>query len=267
MKRFFLLLTALLTVLPLGARAHFQLIHTPEVNPGRPGSVPLKLIFWHPFDNGPVMDMARPEQFFVSFRGKRSDLLDSLKPITFQGAENSAAAFDASLPVTRNGDYVIGLIPAPYLEKSEDVYIQQFTKVVVNVGKVPGGWDQPLGLPAEIQPLTRPTNVLAGSSFSGRVMADGKPVPGARLEVEYMAAEPDMTANRPRPATAAPLPGGAIQIIADQGGNFTFGIPKAGFWGFAALGVGAKKKHQGKDLSQDAVLWIRAYDLTPKEGR
>ncbi|MBK1636979.1 nickel transporter, partial [Rhodovulum adriaticum] len=42
---------------------------------------------------------------------------------------------------------------------------------------------------------------------------------------------------------------------------FTFGIPRAGHWGFAALGSGPETEHQGKELSQDAVIWIKAYEL------
>ena len=57
------------------------------------------------------------------------------------------------------------------------------------------------------------------------------------------------------------MPGGAIVAITDANGYFTFGIPKAGFWGFAALGSGPDKEFQGKELSQDAVLWVRAYDV------
>ena len=49
--------------------------------------------------------------------------------------------------------------------------------------------------------------------------------------------------------------------IADANGVFTFGVPKAGFWGFAALGTGSTKEFKGKELSQDAVVWIRAFDL------
>ena len=105
------------------------------------------------------------------------------------------------------------------------------------------------------------SNVLAGSTFSGVVMADGKPVPGVEIEIEYMAAEPDMKADKPGPVTSGPAPGGALVAVTDAQGTFTFGIPKAGFWGFAALGSGPAKEYKGKELSQDAVLWVRAYDL------
>ena len=49
--------------------------------------------------------------------------------------------------------------------------------------------------------------------------------------------------------------------VSDANGYFTFGIPKAGYWGFAALGTGPATEHDGKELSQDAVIWIRAWDL------
>lgn len=251
---------AAITAAP-GAEAHFQLVYTPEVNVEKAGDLPFKLIFWHPFENGPVMDMAQPQSFVVIHKGERTDLMPKLKPITFQGAENSAKAFEASVPVKQNGDYIVALIPAPYLEASEDVYIQQIAKSFVNKGGVPTGWDEPVGLPAEIVPFNKPTNILAGSTFTGRVLSEGKPVAGAEIEVEYMASEPDMKANKPGKAKASPMPGGAVVAVTDGNGMFTFGIPKAGFWGFAALGVGPVKQHQGKELSQDAVIWVRAFDV------
>ena len=45
-------------------------------------------------------------------------------------------------------------------------------------------------------------------------------------------------------------------IKADSNSVFTFGLPRAGWWGFAALGAGGDLKHNGKELSQDAVIWV-----------
>jgi cobalt/nickel transport protein len=243
------------------ASAHFQLIYTPEVNVEKPVDLSFKLIFWHPMTNGHVMDMGAPEEFFVLFKGKRTDLKDTLEPITFHGAGNEAKAYEATAKVKRNGDYVFVVIPAPYYEQSEDKYIQQIAKSYVNKGGAPTGWREAVGLPTEIVPLNKPYGVMAGSTFSGIVLSEGTPVPGAEIEIEYMAAEPDMAANRPQPMTAEPIPGGAIVAISDASGVFTFGIPRAGFWGFAALEVGPATEHRGKPLSQDAVIWIRAHEL------
>lgn len=249
----------LLSALP--AQAHFQLIYTPDVNPAKAGQTPVKLVFWHPMENGPLMDMGKPQSFFAVNKGRKIDLMGSLQPISFQGAENAANGYDAMLPVTKPGDYVMVLTPAPYLEGSEDIYIQQITKSFVNLGGLPTDWDKPVGLAAEIVPMNKPTNIIAGSTFTGRVLASGKAVAGATIEVEYMAAEPDMAANKARTPAVSPMPGGTISAISDSQGYFTFGVPKAGFWGFAALGVGPEKTFKGKELSQDAVLWVRAFDL------
>ena len=239
--------------------AHFQLVYTPQVNLEKSGDIPLKLIFWHPFSNGHVMDMDEPEAFVVHHRGKIIDLVPSLKRVVFAGQDNSATAFDAVLPVRRSGDYILLVTPSPYYEASEDIYIQQLTKSFINKSGVPSGWNEPIGAETEIVPLVKPTNVLVGSSFTGRVLSAGKPVAGAEIEVEFMAAEPDMIENRPGDVTASPSPGGAIVVMSDDNGYFTFGIPKEGFWGFAALGVGPQIEHKGKKLSQDAVIWVRSY--------
>ncbi|MRH21757.1 DUF4198 domain-containing protein [Rhodovulum strictum] len=250
-----------LTLVPGLATAHFQLSHAGDAQIDRPGDVPVKLIFWHPFDNGHVMDMAEPLEFYAIHRGEKIDLKGSLTQTTFAGAGNTGLSWDGSLPVRRAGDYVLVTVPAPYLEGSEDIYIQQITKTYLNRGQMPTDWTEPQGLKAEIVPMVKPYNVIAGSTFTGRVMSNGAPVPGAEIEIEFMAAEPDMATGRAGPPTASPMPGGAVVAIADGNGYFTFGIPRAGWWGFAALGVGPDTEHEGKELSQDAVIWIRAYDL------
>lgn len=249
------------------ASAHFQLVYTPESNIAEPGDVPVTLVFWHPFENGAAMDMGPVEAFFMVNRGTRTDLTDRLDAITFQGRENSAAAYQATVPVRRSGDYVLAAVPSPYYEASEDIFIQQISKSVLNLRQVPTDWSAPLGLPAEIVPLNKPYNVIAGSTFSGRVLSDGKPVPGAEIEVEFIAAAPVMEENRAGAPTAAPPPGGAVVAVTDAQGEFTFGIPRAGIWGFAALGVGPDTEHEGKELSQDAVLWVQAHDLAAPDAR
>lgn len=246
---------------PNASAAHFLLAFSPQTQIERVGDVALKLLFWHPFENGPVMDMDPPGAVWALHRGERIDLSGSLRPLTFTGAVNTGTGFDATLPVRRAGDYVIVVEAAPYFEASEDKFIQQFTKAYLNRAGLPTDWEAELGLPAEILPLSKPYNLIAGSSFTGRVMADGEPVPGAEIEVEFIAAEPDMAANRPGPVTTQPMPGGAVVIRSDENGYFTYAIPRAGHWGFAALDIGPVKSLEGKPMSQDAVIWVRAYEM------
>ncbi|GGF65500.1 MULTISPECIES: DUF4198 domain-containing protein [Terasakiella] len=254
---------AMVSVLSMAqqANAHFQLIYTPEINIKKAGEVPLKLVFWHPMSNGHTMAMGEPVEFYSVFKGKKTDLKPTLNPITFKGLSNEATAYDASVTLKRNGDYALVAVPAPYYEESEDIYIQQITKVIINKGDVPTNWSEPLGLKTEIVPLSKPYGALVGSTFSGVVLKNGQPAPGVEIEIEHMIAEPDMNANKPQNAKVSEVPGGAIVALTDAQGKFSFGIPKAGYWGFAALGVGPDSEFNAKELSQDAVLWIKAHTL------
>jgi cobalt/nickel transport protein len=54
---------------------------------------------------------------------------------------------------------------------------------------------------------------------------------------------------------------GTLSIKANDRGEFVIGLPRAGWWGICALGVGADTEHEGKPLSQDAVLWIQVKDM------
>lgn len=261
MNAFSALFAAALASLPVAAAAHFQLIHSPDTVLEKPGDVTLGLIFWHPFESGHAMDMGQPEQVFAVNRGKRIDLADTLQAKTFKGPGNEAAAWQVTLPARKMGDYVVAVVPAPYYEGSEDIYIQQIAKNFLNLGELPTDWDQPVGLPTEIVPLVKPYNIPAGGSFTGQVLSEGKPVADAEIEVEYIAAEPDLESFAAPAPTTGPLPGGAIVVKTDAEGYFTFALPRAGFWGFAALGTGPATEFEGKELSQDAVIWVRAWDM------
>nr|WP_205859837.1 DUF4198 domain-containing protein [Cochlodiniinecator piscidefendens] len=256
-----LLAGAAALTLPTASLAHFQLAYTEESQIAQSGEVPMSLVFWHPFEAGHVMDMTQPLDFYAIHRGERIDLNGTLTETTFTSDSNTGVAFDASVPVRRSGDYVVVVEPAPYYEESEDIYIQQITKTYLNRNELPTDWSEPQGLVTEILPLNKPYNIAVGSTFTGQVLAEGQPVAGAEIEIEFMAATPNMETHAANEATASPLPGGAIVAISDSDGYFTFGIPRAGLWGFAALGSGPQTEFEGKELSQDAVIWIRAYDI------
>ncbi|MCI5141843.1 MAG: DUF4198 domain-containing protein, partial [Candidatus Electrothrix sp. ATG1] len=113
------------------------------------------------------------------------------------------------------------------------------------------GCGEPLGVATEIVPLTRPFGNYAGNSFSGQVLLNGKPVPGAEVEVELY--------NKDKKFTA-PSDYHVTQVVkADANGVFTFACPKAGWWGFAALNEAdyTIKDPDGKEKGVElgAVLW------------
>jgi cobalt/nickel transport protein len=254
------------------AHAHFQLLYTPEAALTEAAAIPLALVFAHPFDNGFTMNMGQPEALYVvSQRGdaepRTTDLMQYLEPIEWVGVDSRAAAFLANPPrsVTRSlGDYTFVLTPAPFYEEQEDKYIQQITKTVINIGGIPGHWDEPLGLPVEIVPLDKPYANWVGGVFRAVVLAAGEPVPHAEVEIEYLNHEPEIEARRFAPDGKITPPQGSfttLSIRADAQGQVIIGLPKAGWWGICALDLDADATHEGKDLSVDAVLWVKAAEM------
>lgn len=254
-----------MTAVALPASAHFQMIYTPESALPKAETIDLKLVFTHPFEAGHTMDMGKPEEFGVIRKGKKEDLLGTLKPIEWASHTNKGAAYETSYKLRGMGDNLFYIVPSPYHEKEEGVYIQQITKMVVNTAGFPTDWDAEVGLPAEIVPLDKPYALWTGNVFRGIVKGDGKPVPFAEIEVEYLNHEPLMDKNafaKEGHVEASPQDAFVTMTIkAGSNGEFVFGIPKAGWWGFCALGVGPEKKHDGKELSQDAVIWVQARDM------
>lgn len=243
------------------AQAHFQLVYTPQMQLTDPAEIELRLVFGHPLDNGQVLDMAAPERFFVRFRGEQSDLGDGLAPITWQGPENQGKAFGTSFKAQRLGDYSFVLVPAPYWEEGENTFIQQFSKTIVSRGGLPTDWFEPVGLPTEIVPMVKPYQVFAGSTFTGQLLSNGEPAAGVECEVEFINTSVDVSANAFGKETQLSAPETVIVTMTDANGVFTFGIPRPGIWGFACLEAGPVTEHDGKPLSQDAVLWINVVAL------
>lgn len=244
--------------------AHFQMLQVDQYMRAKSGAISLSMPFTHPSQGGPMMAMDEPYSLIMHHKGKQTELTDIATELNWQGVENTARAYQAKAKLRGLGDYIFAFTPAPYLEESEDVYIQQFTKTVVNVGGLPTEWDQSFLLDAEIVPDQKPYAVYAGGLFSAVVMAKGKPKAGIEVEVEFLNHPVNAEKNGFEPDPLIEYPKENLNITTvrtDNNGRFFFGVPHEGYWGFAALGVGDKTKYLGKDLSQDAVLWIQAHQL------
>lgn len=236
------------------AGAHFQtLLPSTDLITDQTGTaLTLDMIFTHPMEQGPAMTMARPTRFGVLVQGKTVDLMADLKPITVQGKP----AYRADYMVKAPGDYVFFIEPAPYWEPAEGKMIIHYTKVVVDAFGAEEGWDGLVGLPVEIEPLVRPYGLWAGNLFQGIVRQDGKPVPFAEVEVEYY-----NTAGIKAPADPF-----ITQVIkADGNGVFSYAMPRAGWWAFAAL-VEAKDKMdspEGKKVPVElgGLIWVKTVDM------
>jgi cobalt/nickel transport protein len=246
------------------AMAHFQTIYTPESALVEGQELTFKIVFTHPFEAGHTMDMGKPLEFGVFHKGKEKDLLKVLEPIVWKSLTNEGKAYEATYKTRGAGDFILYLVPTPYYEGSEDIYIQHVTKTIVNVGGMPTDWDAEVGLPVEIVPLDKPYALWTGNVFRGIVKCDGKPVPDAEIEVEYLNHDMLMKSNSFAKRAKVSAPQDAFVTMTIKGnkdGEFAFGIPKAGWWGFAALGAGGERTYKGKELSLDAVIWVQARDM------
>jgi cobalt/nickel transport protein len=262
-----------LGALSVNAYAHFIVMYTPQTALLRAADVPFHIVFTHAFAGGPTMPMAKPQRFYYVKRAGRGepteevDLSQYLEEIQWQSEDTTVSAWKANIP--RNemrslGDYQVVVIPEPYLEEAEGLYIQQFAKVMLNVGGLPGNWGETVGLPAEIHALNKPYANWVGGVFRGVVLNDGIPVPFTQVEVEYLNHPLDIENNRFQPEGLINPPHPSLEamvIMTNELGEFSFAMPKAGWWGFAALTVGPESEYNGMPLSQDAILWVQATDL------
>jgi Domain of unknown function (DUF4198) len=127
------------------AQAHFQeLIPCADISQTTGETSTLDVVFTHPFEGGPVMDMGPPVQFGVLAEGKKQDLKSSLTP--HPAGKN---AYQANFTARAPGDYVFYIEPAPYWEPAEKKIIVHYTKVVVDAFGAEEGWDAMVGLPVE----------------------------------------------------------------------------------------------------------------------
>ncbi len=252
MKRLWIVM-ALALLAPALALAHFMVVQpTADIVVDKEKSVvTVDLRFAHPFEQG-IMDMAFPKQFGVLVNGKKTDLKPELKKIDHPDGRT----YKVSYKLTRPGDHIFYVEPEPYWEPSENKFIIHYTKAIVHAFGLEEGWDELVGFKTEIKPLTRPYGLWTGNVFQGQVLLDGKSVPFAEIEVSH-----DNKQGVKSPAEVF-----NIQVVmADANGVFTYGLPHAGWWGFAALSDSDKKLPgpggEEKDVELGALIWVYAVDM------
>jgi len=230
-------------------QAHFGLIQPSAsmVMQGDNQNLDLTVAFCHPFEQK-GMDMARPKAFGVMTEGQKTDLTKALTETKVL----DQAGWKTTYALKKPGVYTFYLEPQPYWEGAEDKYIIHYTKAYTAAFGAEEGWDKEVGLKTEIVPLTRPFGLYTGNVFTGVVKLKGKPVPFAEVEVEYWNAGSQ---------AKAPNDYFVTQVLkADANGVFTYAVPRAGWWGFAALSTEKQAiKHtdgKKKDAELGAVLWV-----------
>lgn len=221
-------------------------------------TITLQIKFIHPME-GDYMEMKKPKRFGVRIGKKNVSLLNTLKPKEGRGFGQTKdfTYWETTYRIKRPQDYIFYVEPKPYWEPAEDCYIIHYTKVCVQALGLEEAWDDEIGFEIEIVPLTRPYGLWTGNIFTGIVKLRGKPLPYAEVEVEYYNKD-----DKIKP----PADPYITQVIkADKNGVFNYAMPKAGWWGFAALST-ASYKLKGPDGKEKpveigAVFWVRVRDM------
>jgi len=235
------------------AQAHFLLLKPDtDILEGGRRIINIEAKFTHPMEGEPNMDFKIIESG-AYINGKKYNLKwkSELIPAIKHSAKK-VHMYKTNFKIKKPGVYQFYIVPSPYFEPAEGKFIQQITKVYVETFGLEEGWDQPIGLKAEIIPLTRPFGIWEGNTFKGQVLINGKPASNIDVEVEYLNTK----------GVKVPADPFITQVIkTDKNGYFEYTIPWAGWWGFSAIGDGGTLEKDGKQypLELDAVIWIKAY--------
>jgi len=249
------LLTTTLVLLPLSAQAHFLLLKpsTDIVEGSSARKIEIEARFTHPMEGGPNMPF-KPVKSGVFINGRTLPIKWERREVAAEpGSKEKVPYYTAEVKLRRPGVYQFFIVPDYYFEPAEEKFIRQIAKVVVDAYGVENGWDRPIGLKAEIVPVTRPFGIWEGNTFVGRVYFNGRPAPNITVEVEYLN-------TRGIKVPASPFITQTVKT--DKDGYFYYTIPWAGWWGFSAIGNGGKRRYKDGKLypvELDAVMWVKAY--------
>lgn len=240
-----LALLALLLAAPL-ASAHYHML-LPDKHSVKAGeAVTFTYQFGHPFEHE-LFDTAEPEAVYViAPDGTKTDLKKELKKTTADGPDGKkVTGYAFAFTPPKRGDYVVVAVSPAVKAEGEKLPLKDVAKVVLHV-QTQNGWDNPAAdakaAPFDLQPLTRPYGLTAGSAFHVDVLdADGKPVRRAPVEVEKYNAAPPKTLPADEFVTRTHR--------TSRTGTAVVTLGEAGWWGVTAVKADEKAEHR-------CTLWV-----------
>lgn len=183
---------------------------------------------------------------------------DSIKAYTFDGiienltdkAHKDGLTMKLDYPVYHAGDtWIVFHFPLEW--SAHDMgWTETTVRTIIHLG-LSKGWEEPLGIPLEIVPLTRPYGILPGDAFRVQLLHEGKPLSGAAIYAEKYFMPPLKTKH----------PSDVIitrTVHTDSIGTATVTLNSPGWWIlFTAYEKGdlSKDDKEGPVLIQDA-LWV-----------
>ncbi|MDR3163257.1 MAG: DUF4198 domain-containing protein [Helicobacteraceae bacterium] len=241
--------TAAIAALIAPLSAHFQtvIVDKSVVEQGDKPTITIRYEFTHPFEQE-IMNLVKPTDAGVFADRKKTSFLNSLK----EAKKDKLSVWSASYAVEEPGVYQFYIDPIPYFEPAEEKFIRHQTKTIVNAFGADEGWDAPIGLKAEIVPLSRPYSILKGGLFEGQVLYKGKSAPDTEVEIEFYNEGKKLKAPNDSFVT--------LVTKTDENGVFRVALPFEGWWGFAALIEDDETiTREGKKypIELGAVLWLK----------
>ena len=235
---------SLLLGFTISMQAHFLtfLPNTDIVSNKKETNLKLDISFIHPFEQT-GMTMEKPEVFLNNKNSKLS--IEETKKFDHK-------SWKTNYNIKRPGVYKFFVEPQPYFEPAEEKFISHVPKVIISAFGFEDGWDEPIGLPYEIIPLSKPFGLYSGNLFQGKVLKHGKIASNVEVEVELYNTF----------GLKAPSDAHITQVVkTDENGIFSFTMNHKGWWGFAALIEEGELKHNNKSypIENGALLWIKAY--------
>jgi len=216
--------------------AHFNVLKsdTDVVNQKTSNSINILTNFSHPFTQE-IISKERPDEFYLIRNGKRVNLLNKL-------VSDKDGNHELKYKIKASGDYIFISKNRAYFEKDENKYITHIAKTIINSYQRENAWMNPVGLEAEIVPLTRPYGLKKGMLFSAKVLKNGKPAKNVMVEIEFF--------NDKNIEDEFHI----YKTVTDEFGNFSFVAPYRGYFGFSALLEGEKIDNKESEIG--AVLWV-----------
>ncbi len=217
---------------------------------------------------GIVRDLLPPKAFMALPNGKKEPVALSIVNVKDYATGKERRGYRPHYTPTQKGDYYLCLVSQPAFVQEVGEVWQEFTKVPLHVA-VETSWPKPVGLKAEIIPLTRPYGLEAGAVFRGQVLYQGKPVKDALVQFTYyhgyFLPQKDLPKQQGGDTDLARM---YPSVRTDTEGLFTVYLNKAGWWlisarlpqGYTTLGG------QRFPLILRASIWLYVWPTFNPQG-
>jgi cobalt/nickel transport protein len=208
----------LLVAVPGLAHFHMLIPESPAVWPG--SAVRLQFFYGHPYEH--ELLPAAPPAAIQAYPpgGEPVPLSPAPEAGGAKAGDGQPLVHAYSYGVERRGDHVLVARAAPRFEKEHGEVLEAHLKVVVHALSE-RGWDRLVGQPLEIVPLTRPYGLRPGWVFRGKALLEGKPLEGARVEIERYNPQPpqgDLPEDEFITRTGTTAAGGVFAATLDEAG-------------------------------------------------